>query len=437
MADTIAALSTPLGAGAICIVRMSGDNAHAIARAAFCCETMPEHAEERKLYLGTFTGEGIFDRCFLVFFYAPKSYTGEDMAEFQCHGGRKLAECILKTLIEKGARLAQKGEFTRRAFLNGKMTLDEAEGVIGMIEAESEGALLAAYRLSEGKVGKEIAVVKQLLIDAAAEMEAALDYPEEIDSQNADALLRQAKKKLNVLALSAKRGQILTDGVSVCIAGLPNRGKSSLLNALAGFERAIVTDTAGTTRDIVEHAVEHKGIKFIFSDTAGLRETTDAVENAGVVKAKKNAETADFVCIVADASLALSESEKNLLASYPENRRALIFNKCDLAEAEENRKYKALRISAKTGKGIEELLTFLTDRFQEKDAGGEILTSMRQAALVKTAEKQTEEALAKGVNDECRASLIREALRTLAQITGEDVNESVIDAVFEKFCLGK
>ena len=276
--DTIAAIATPLGTGAVGIIRLSGENALEIAARVFSPYKLNslKDAVPYMMYLGRLDCGGVKDRALAVFFRAPASYTGEDMVEFHCHGGAALLGHVLNGLLSLGARIADRGEFTRRAFLNGKMDLSDAEGVIDMINGESAAAVNAGYRLATGGTSAAVRALTAPLLDVIAHMEAALDYPEEMEEESrlaAKPVIDALIEKTRALLLTCRRGSIVKNGITAAIVGETNVGKSSLLNALAGRERAIVTEIAGTTRDSIEESVEWRGVTLRFIDTAGIRET--------------------------------------------------------------------------------------------------------------------------------------------------------------------
>ena len=301
---TICAISTPLGNSAISIIRMSGKDSLKIAEQYFSSKSLNyEKIEARKMYLGTFNAEGISEKCLLVYFKAPFSYTGEDVVEFQIHGGEYLAKKILE-ILAKNCALALPGEFTKRAFFNGKISLDEAEGVIDIINAESQAELSSAYKLSSGKFNKEISAFQKSLTEILAKIEVALDYPEHdeelITAKEAQDVLVEIGNKLEQLIENSSSGQKLKSGVNIAICGSPNVGKSSLLNALLGRERAIVSSVAGTTRDTISETIVHGGIKFNLTDTAGIRNEGDEIEKIGIERAKNEIENSDLTLFVVD-----------------------------------------------------------------------------------------------------------------------------------------
>ena len=339
MNKTIACISTPLGTGAISIIRVSGEKCLEIAKKVFFCKNK-ENLEPRFLYLGDFIYGNVKDKCLMAHFKAPLSYTGEDMVEFQCHGGEFLAERILEALIDCGAVLAENGEFSKRAFLNGKLTLDKAEGIIDVINATSEAELKAGYKMLKGELNKTVKTFQNRLTDCLASLEVTLDYPEhddeEITLSQTHKILSQLNTEFEKLIATSKTGKIIKNGLGIAIIGKPNVGKSSLLNALIGEERAIVTNIAGTTRDTITETITFKGMKFNFIDTAGIRESDDIVEKIGIERSKQSIAEADIVLVVLDNSTELSQEDKTLLELTKNEKRIIILNKTDLGNKAKN-----------------------------------------------------------------------------------------------------
>ncbi|MBO4473234.1 MAG: tRNA uridine-5-carboxymethylaminomethyl(34) synthesis GTPase MnmE [Clostridia bacterium] len=436
--DTIAAISTPKGAGAIGIVRMSGEQALAIALRFFTSPQIKsaEDVVPNRLGLGTFSDGSIREKCMMVYFRAPKSYTGEDIVELHLHGGTYLAERVLETLLGAGAVLAGPGEFTRRAFLAGKLTLDEAEGVAAMINAESEAELREAYSLMSGRFDARIKGLTDTLTEALGVIEASLDYPEEM-ADEADNSIEKAKKvqaEMRSLVDSFKAGKLIKGGITVAIVGKTNVGKSSLLNRLVGYSRAIVSDVHGTTRDVVGESILHKGIKINLQDTAGLRETGDEVEHIGIERSLAAAKGADVVLYVVEAGAAPAEEDLANIRAFSK-RVLLVNNKIDVYGASAE----GFNISAKTGEGVGVLLDEIL-RITSVDArAAETLTEERHADCVRRALRHLDDAIAAfGVADiECVAVDLRESIRALAEIGGEGATERVVNDIFSRFCVGK
>ncbi len=305
--STIAQISTPLGSGGIAIVRISGEDALKIGRSLFYSKKLQNSdITPRLLYLGDFDLGDAKERCMMVYFKAPYSFTGEDVVEFQIHGGEYLATKVLDRIVEKGASLAQNGEFSKRAFLNGKMSLDEAEATIDMINATSDAEIKASSKLAEGSLFKQVKKIQDDLKNGVANLEVALDYPEHDDEAMSEQavveILKNSLETLKNLEKTYKNGEKIKFGIDVAIVGKPNVGKSSLLNALLKEDRAIVTDVKGTTRDTLKETVNYKGLKINFIDTAGIRESDDIVEKIGVEKSKKTIEQSDIILFVIEGS---------------------------------------------------------------------------------------------------------------------------------------
>lgn len=440
---TIATISTPIGIGAIAIVRMSGDKALEIASRIFTTKKLDNfsNAIPNYMYYGKLDCQDFSDAALAVYFKAPNSYTGEDVVEFQCHGGVRLINEVLKKCIQEGCVPAGKGEFTKRAFLNGKMALSDAEGIIDMINSESIASLNAGYRLSKGDIAQKIVEIQTNLLDCISELEASLDYPEEMEEQaksNAHVSISSAIDELEKLYSTSKVGEYIKQGINVAIIGQANVGKSSLLNALLGRERAIVTDIAGTTRDSLEEYVEVQGIMLKLIDTAGIRDTDDAVESIGVQKSIEIAKGSDIILFVTEAGRDLNDYEKSLIDKFDKNNPImLVINKSD--KAQDSRK--GAHISAKNRQGLEELKNSIVDLFVDKsvDTSGNIITNQRHAQAVKAALESVKNALLSfdTMPLECSLVDLKDAYFVLGEITGSTANEDIINNIFERFCLGK
>lgn len=453
---TIACISTPLGTGAICIIRISGSKCLEIAKKVFFCKT--QDLQPRYLYLGDFIYKDVKDKCLMAHFKAPLSYTGEDMVEFQCHGGEFLAEKILQALLDCGVVLAENGEFSKRAFLNGKLTLDKAEGIIDVINATSEAELKAGYRMLKGDLKNEVGKFQKILTDCLAELEVTLDYPEhddeEITLNSAKKILSSLYQQITNLLQTSNTGKIIKNGLNIAIIGKPNVGKSSLLNALIGENRAIVTNIAGTTRDTITETISFNGMKFNFIDTAGIRESEDIVEKIGIERSKQSINESDIVLVVLDSSTDLQEEDKILLDLTKNEKRIILINKTDLNQKEnynfinnlQNNKYlktneNILEISALKKQNIEKIKEVIFNKIidNKMDASALILTNIRQTNNLKIAQQTLNEAIEATTNKtvDIVAFLVRRVWEELGKITGETEIESVIDEIFSKFCLGK
>lgn len=442
--DTIAAIATPLGTGAVGIIRLSGENALEIAARVFSPYKLNslKDAVPYMMYLGRLDCGGVKDRALAVFFRAPASYTGEDMVEFHCHGGAALLGHVLNGLLSLGARIADRGEFTRRAFLNGKMDLSDAEGVIDMINGESAAAVTAGYRLATGGTSAAVRALTAPLLDVIAHMEAALDYPEEMEEESrlaAKPVIDALIEKTRALLLTCRRGSIVKNGITAAIVGETNVGKSSLLNALAGRERAIVTEIAGTTRDSIEESVEWRGVTLRFIDTAGIRESSDPVESLGIRRSRNIASSSDIVLLVSDGSRPNNAKKSELLKDVDEKTPVIeVVNKSDLMP---KKKSSGFSISAKTGENIDALKDKIVETVlgENIDASGELITSLRHKEALERALTSLISAKENfdAVPAECTLLDLRAAYSAFGEITGDTADEKIIDTIFAKFCLGK
>lgn len=441
MNDLIYALATPVG-GAIAVVRLSGTGAKKLLYTVFTGRGAP-----REMAYGRIVNEAgePLDQVMAAFFPAPRSYTGEDMAELYLHGGQTTVRRVL-ALLGRHARGARPGEFTERAFLNGKLDLAQAEAVMDLINAGAERSANSALAQLTGRLSERIAAVEAQLLDALSGLEAAIDYPEELEDDVTSALpgvLAAAEAELEALIGAGLSGRVLREGARVALIGRPNAGKSSLLNALAGAERAIVTQFAGTTRDVLEEAVSMDGIPVTLFDTAGIRAADDPVERIGVERARRAAERADLLLLCFDAAAPLSEEDEALLAETAGRSRLAVCCKGDLPalwEAEALSPYgiEALAVSAETGEGLAALRRAIAARIAPA-AESALVTNARHiealqraAASVSDAEKS-----AGGTEPELVATDLREALAALGQITGREASADLIERIFSKFCVGK
>ena len=441
--ETIAAIATPPGKGGVAIVRMSGKDAFAIAEKMFSPagkRAVRDFAPYR-LYPGQIAAEGFSDYGLCVFFRAPHSYTGEDVAEFQCHGGENVARGILKRCFALGARGAERGEFTRRAFLNGKLSLASAEGLADMINGESDAEVRAGYLLYGEKLTGKVRACQDELKELLAGADAAADYPEEdLEERTAEELrpaLGKIRAEISALASGYGQGKKVKSGVTVALCGKPNTGKSSLLNRLLGYEKAIVSDIAGTTRDAVEGTIEIGGVRFNLYDTAGIRESGDTIESIGIRRAENIVRSADIVVLVSDETEGAGEDARlfSLIGDKPLVR---LFNKSDLGgEAPPGTD---AAVSALTGEGMEKLREILYEKgFGARSEDAAFLVEERHfKALVKAREALLRAEEGCGVRPlELVAADMTAAWETLGEITGETASEAVIEEIFSKFCVGK
>lgn len=438
--DTIAALATAPGEGGIAIVRVSGPEAEELLRQLFS----PVRAfESHRLYYGHIIyQQETLDECMAVLMRAPRSYTREDVAEFHLHGGAWAARSVLSALFVLGARAAEPGEFTRRAFLNGRIDLSRAEAVMSLIKAEGGRAARAALRQMEGGVSAFIRSAQQELIALLSGAAAAIDYPEEISWEEAAGEMETGALHLAEKLESAcdERGaRIAEEGLEAVLCGRPNVGKSSLLNALARQERAIVTNIPGTTRDIVRADVMLSGLRVHFSDTAGIRENADEIERIGVERARQAVAGADAVLLVLDASQEMTEEDRELLRETADAPRIIVLNKCDLESRLSPDAFPgAVRVSAASGEGIRELEARVAAFGAH--AGESALTQERHMHLAREAAaalRRAAEGCQAGEPVELAVVELHEALSVLGRITGEQVDERLMDDIFSRFCVGK
>ena len=440
--DSIVSISTPLGRGAISIVRMSGKDSLKIALKFFHTnkkEIVPRYMNFGKLELE----KGIFEECLMVYFKAPFSYTGEDIVEFQIHGGILIAQKVLETCLKNGCHLAEPGEFSKRAFLNGKITLDKAEAIIGEINAESEAELNSSLQITNGKLAQKIKVEQDKLTELLAEIEVSFDYPEydydEIVKEKIFDVIRKIKKDNDEIIESSKSAVYLKNGINVAIVGKANVGKSSILNALLGEERAIVTDIEGTTRDSLKESFMHKGIKINLIDTAGIRQTEDVVEKLGIERSLASIERADLVLFVRDGSIEETEEDKKLEDNIKGKVVINLINKIDKPRVL-TKKENELEISALTRKNIDELKDKIVDEIigKEIDANALVLTNERQINILNKCDELMQKILnAKELSVDVVAMLVKNLWNELGKITGNTENEDIISLIFSKFCLGK
>lgn len=459
MSHLIAAIATPPGTGGVGILRLSGPGAIRAAGQVFRPKgpLSLDQAPDRQLLYGTLLDrEGrTLDTGLAFGSRAPHSYTGEETAELQCHGSPMVLSLALEALYAAGAQPAQPGEFTQRAFLNGKLDLTQAEAVIDLIEAETPAAARQAAGQLSGALSRQIDAVYQHLTDIMAHFCAVLDYPDEdIDPFRTQQLARELAEQqqtLEALLATGRRGERLAQGISCVLIGQPNAGKSSLLNALAGYDRAIVTHLPGTTRDTIEVTVELGGYPFRLVDTAGLRESQDPIEQLGVARSRAALEQADLVLLVCDSSLGLTEADQTLLAQAASRTDTLVVaNKCDLPGAvplsPPANATGVVTLSAKTGQGmagLEEALAQLAQRAfpqTQAAAAGALLTNRRQTEAVDRAAQavaRAAEALAAGMTPDALLTDVEQAMAALGELTGKTVRDDITRRIFERFCVGK
>ena len=449
MSHAIAAVSTGNQVSAIGIIRLSGDDCISIAQRVFSGNLL--EAPNRKLILGCLkdTQGRTIDQCMAVVSRAPHSYTGEDTVEFHCHGSPALLAAGLDALYRAGARPAQRGEFTKRAFLNGKLDLTQAEAVIDLIEAETADAAANAAGQVGGALQKKLDPIYRTLTDLCSHFHAVLDYPDEdiedFGLQNYAAALRSAAKELYQILNTYGQGRILRQGVTTAIVGRPNVGKSSLLNALAGFERAIVTDIPGTTRDTVEESVMVGSTRLRLIDTAGIRETGDTVEALGVQRSRQALEQADLVLFVCDGSQPLTPEDREIMDACCDAPHAIaLVNKVDLGRVVEPGDLPFLNVictSLPEGRGLDQLADVIDLEFQgETPCDGSILTNSRQFDACRRAYEamlRALQGLQLGLTPDAVLTDVEEAMEAMGEVTGATVREDITARIFERFCVGK
>ena len=456
MSDTIAAIATAPAPGAIGILRLSGDGAIAAASAVFRPASGLPLAEQqdRRLIYGALLGPDglVIDQALATISRAPHSYTGEDTAEVQCHGSPMVLSLGLESLFRQGARQALPGEFTKRAFLHGRLDLTQAEAVADLVDAETPAAVRQAAGQLSGVLGRRVRAVYDGLVDVLAHFHAVLDYPdEEIDpfrSETIGGALDRAREALEGLLATYDRGRYICGGVPCVLAGRPNAGKSSLLNALVGYERAIVTDVPGTTRDTVEERCRLGGVVLRLIDTAGLRETEDTVERLGVERSRCALAAAELALLVLDGSAPLTvEDEQAMEQAAAAPRVICLVNKSDLPLAVDLERLKRrfgrlCVVSAATGEGLDRLAGQVAELFPTggDQGAGELLTNARQAAAARRALESVERAqtaLAAGVTADAVLTDVEQGLSALGELTGASIREDVTARIFERFCVGK
>ncbi len=448
--DTIAAISTAYGEGGIGIIRISGEEALSIAGRLFRSALEPN--------VMTFgyirDGEEIIDEAMVCYFKAPKSYTAEDVIEIQCHGSVVSLRRILELVLKNGARIAEPGEFTQRAFLNGRLDLAQAESVIDLIKAKSDKTFEVALNNLEGGLSKKIKEIRDMLVDALVSLTVNIDYPDEdieiLTYESLKKSLDNIEAELSELLLTADTGRILREGLKVSIIGKPNVGKSSLMNALLKYDRAIVTEIAGTTRDIIEESINIRDIPVTLIDTAGIRETGDIVEKIGIEKSKEAFNQADLVILVLDSSMPLEEEDYSIIEKIGDRYIICLLNKTDLGDNIKEEKVKELIPNAaiiETVISDGEGMGLISDEIENIVYGGKvkqeeslIVTNVRHQSLLSEARTSISDA---AVLAEMREPLelleidVNNAYTALGRIIGEEVEEDILNEVFRRFCLGK
>ena len=452
--SAIAAISTPLGTGGVGIIRISGKNATEIADKIFVSVNRKKLSSSKgyRAYFGRiFDGETAVDEVVCLVFRAPHSYTGEDVVEINCHGGVVLMKKILRLVLQSGAQAAAPGEFTKRAFLNGKLDLSEAESVMTLISAQGEQGANAAFNQLEGSLSRKIEKINSSLLSLAAHIAAWVDYPddeiEELGENELYNTIYNANSEISALLNNFDSGMAVTNGVEAAIVGKPNVGKSTLMNLLTGYDRSIVTEIEGTTRDVVEETVNLNGCILRISDTAGMRETGDIVEKLGVERSKKKLERAAIVFAVFDLSKPLSDEDKELIDECKGKNVIPIINKTDLepcldVDYIKNMLGTPLFISAKSGDGYNELCDRVTELMGTKnfDTTSAMLVNERQRICCQKASDALNDALEAlniGLTPDAVGVCVDDAIAALLELTGQKASEAVVDEVFRQFCVGK
>ena len=455
--DTIAAISTGLSEGGISIIRISGDKAVNIISNIFegknnrSIQDIKSYTMRYGHIISSETKE-IIDEVIVSFMKGPKSFSGEDTIEINCHGGLIPSNRILQEIVKQGARLAEPGEFTKRAFLNGRIDLSQAEAVIDIIRSKTDLSMKAAISQSEGKVSKEIQKLRHRLLEVIAHIEATVDFPEddleEVTSIEAQERLKNILTDIEELINSADEGKILRDGLSSVIVGKPNVGKSSLLNALLSENRAIVTEIPGTTRDVIEEYINIDGIPIKIVDTAGIRETEDIVEKIGVEKTKEKIIDADLIILMLDSSNILTDEDREIIQYIKDKKYIILLNKSDIGgnlKREELLHLDAANIietSIKSGLGLDELRRFIKELFFKGDIKSKelfISNSRHKEALIraKASISSSIAALGNTFAIDLASIDLKNAWNYLGEISGETLEEDIIDKIFKEFCIGK
>ena len=457
--DIIAAIATGHSPTAIGIIRVSGEGCFALCDQVFRAANgrpFPEQPSHKMVFGEMLDAESrVIDRGLAVRFPGPHSYTGEDSAEFHCHGSPVVLRELLDALFAAGARQAKAGEFTQRAFLNGRLDLTQAEAVIDLIDAETAAAARNAAAQLDGGLRRVLEPIQDSLLDITSRFYAVVDYPDEdiedVKPEQVAEALSSAEKQLSSLLATCQRGKVLKSGVRTAIVGRPNAGKSSLLNALAGYERAIVTDIPGTTRDTVEESVLCGGVLLRLIDTAGIRDTEDVVEQKGVERSRKALESADLVLAVVDGSVPLTDEDLEVLRLAAENPRGIaVFPKCDLWDTKAHSvgiigspaPAASVTLSSVTGEGLGDLENAVAALFPAGDPkeAGSLLTDQRQEEAVRRARdavRRAKDALENGLTPDAVLTDAEEALDSLGELTGRTAKEEIVSRIFSRFCVGK
>lgn len=455
--DTIAAAATAMSSAGIGIIRISGEDAFTILDRIFRSKNPEKKILEQPSYTihygMIYDGEELLDEVIVLLMKGPHSYTAEDTVEIDCHGGILVMRRILETVLKQGARPAEPGEFTKRAFLNGRIDLSQAEAVMDVIQAKNQMALQSSVSQLKGSVSEKIRCFREQLLYETAFLESALDDPEHISldgyGEKLFKIVREINLKLEDLINTFENGRIVKEGIKTVILGKPNAGKSSLLNALLGEERAIVTDIAGTTRDILEEQLYLDGVTLNILDTAGIRRTEDKVEQIGVSRAKEQADAADLILYVVDGSCGLNENDEEILGLLQEKKGIILLNKSDLETVVTEEMIRAktdhpvISISAKKGLGLKELEETIRELFFQGRVSFNdelVITNVRHKAALEEARKSllmVENSIEQGMPEDFYTIDLMGAYSSLGLILGEEMGEDLVQEIFSKFCMGK
>ena len=450
----MAAVATPLGEGGVGVIRVSGRDAVGVVSRVFRGRRdLGEVGTHRAVYGAVVDGGGAVDRVLVTVMRGPRSYTGEDVVEIGCHGGPFVVRRVLETVLHAGARMAERGEFTRRAFLNGRMDLVQAEAVLDMVRAKGERGRQTAYAQLEGGLSGQVCTVREQLREVLVLLEVSLDFAEEdegdVGRDRVAELLGRAVSEIERLRASYRRGRLVRDGVRAVLVGKPNVGKSSILNALLGEDRAIVTSVPGTTRDTLEEWLEIDGVGFRVIDTAGLRRGGGEVEMEGVRRTRQRVEEGDLLLVVVDGSEDMGEEDGEVARATGERAKVLVLNKCDLGRKVRGGDLERVfgttdhvEVSAKEGWGLEELRGAMVGMMAEEGwvGDGVAVTRARHADCLERAEaagERARRALGEGLSFEYPAFDVRDALDALGEMVGATTSEEILDRVFGEFCIGK
>jgi tRNA modification GTPase len=439
--DTIAAISSPKGTGAISIIRIDGEKSHEIAKKI----TGLQKVEYKKVYHRFIKYKNeILDDVNIVFYESPNSYTGNDLVEIYCHGGILVTHKILDVILNEGARLAERGEFTKRAFLNGKLSLIQAEAIYQIIEAKSELSLKISLENLKGKLGKEIEEIRNKLLQILAEIEVSIDYPDDIESDVnlIQKELKEIDKYISEKVQKSKKGLHLSSGLVMTIVGKPNSGKSTLLNRLLYEDRAIVTEIPGTTRDVIKGEIDIKGVHFIIADTAGIRETEDFVEKIGIERSLQEIRKSDLILFVLDSSTGITEEDLFIYEKIKNYNFIPVWNKCDIGKKLDKFESESVKISAISGEGLRELEDAIIDKVKDIIESGESshVTTQRQLEILERVSQFVKSALKNfeiGYELDIISIDIRKSIEELDVLLGRKINDDLLDTIFSNFCVGK